>query len=371
MRGKKELFMLITGLVLFVSDLVTDIFVAVYYERMGEDSWFQLTLIFFVVPYIIVNGMATYKATLKKNCGDASCYSLFLCSSIFVSFGKEFVNWKHKYRDSHPCREDYEECNCMDCKHYSEIIIKSNESAYDFAWIRYVETLMETTPQWCLQVYIMLHQWEFPWTTVLSAVFSLLSLAWSITTLEKARVTKGGCNFKVLPTIVYFTNQLVVLTSRLFAIVIFAYAYKVRVFILLPFFWLISCVLLTGVACIHMCCADTPCCSFSLFGRCSKLFASFPLTFFVSEAVLESLGFGSLGVHCFMFCVKSLENFVMVVTAVASDRETNMSVVAPFGWASFTIGFLVGIILLIVYTRKLKPKHKTAEPLATVHNEII
>ncbi|CAB4034210.1 XK-related 6-like, partial [Paramuricea clavata] len=372
MRGKKELFMLITGLVLFVSDLVTDIVVAVHYKHKEEYHWFGLTLFLIIVPYIIINGMATYQATLEKTCADASCYSMFLCSSIFVSFGREFINWKNKYRDNHPCRENYTECNCTDCKQYREIIITSNKSTYDFAWIHYVESLMESTPQWCLKVYIMLRQWKFPWTTVLSAVFSLLSLAWNITTLEKARITKEGYHFKLLPTIVYFINQLIVLMSRLFAIVIFAYEFKVVVFYLLPFLWLISCVLLTVVACIQRCCGNMLFCDFSLFDRCSKLLESFPLTFFVSEAVLESFGFGSFAVHCFMFCVKSLENFLMVGMAVESpDDETHMSILTPIAWASFTIGFFVGIILLIVYNKKLKPKHKTEEPLVTVDNENI
>jgi hypothetical protein len=362
MEGKKELFMLIVSLTLFISDVGTDIFVATQYKRKEEYYWFGLTLFFVVVPYIIVNIMATYQAAPDKFCEDSSCFSMLSCSSIFMRFGKEFINWKSKYRDNRPCRENYKECNCTKCKKYSEIITKSNKSAYDFAWIRYVETLMESTPQWCLQVYIMLRQWEFPWYTLLSTVFSLLLLAWNITTLEKARVTKDvPCtdDFKALTTFVYFVNQLIVLVSRLFAIAVFAYVFKQDIFLLLLFSWLISCVLLTCGACIHMCVERTPCFIIPVSVRCSHLLASFPLTFFVSEAVLESLGFGSFALHCFMFCVKSLENLLMIGAAFSQSDETHMSILAPIAWATLIIGFVVGIVLLIVYNKILKPTGNT------------
>ena len=373
MEGKKELFMLIISLTLFISDVGTDIFVAVQYKRKEEYYWFGLTLFFVVVPYIIVNIMATYQAAPDKFCEDSSCFSMLSCSSIFMRFGKEFKYWKRKYRNNRPCRENYKECNCTNCKNYSEIMTKSNKSAYDFAWIRYVETLMESTPQWCLQVYIMLRQWKFPWYTLLSTVFSMLLLAWNITTLEKARVTKDvPCtdDFKVLTTFVYFVNQLVVLVSRLFAIAVFAYVFKQDIFPLLLFSWLISCVLLTCGACIHMCVERTPCFIIPVSVRCSHLLASFPLTFFVSEAVLESLGFGSFALHCFMFCVKSLENLLMIGAAFSQSDETHMSILAPIAWATFIIGFVVGIVLLIVYNKMLKPKDQTGVLVRNYENNI-
>jgi hypothetical protein len=70
MEGKKELFMLIVSLTLFISDVGTDIFVAIQYKRKEEYYWFGLTLFFVVVPYIIVNIMATYQAAPDKFCEE-------------------------------------------------------------------------------------------------------------------------------------------------------------------------------------------------------------------------------------------------------------------------------------------------------------
>jgi hypothetical protein len=79
----------------------------------------------------------------------------------------------------------------------------------------------------------------------------------------------------------------------------------------------------------------------------------------VSEAVLESLGFGSFALHCFMFCVKSLENLLMIGAAFSQSDETHMSILAPIAWATLIIGFVVGIVLLIVYNKILKPTGNT------------
>jgi hypothetical protein len=239
MRGKKDLFMLITGLVLFIFDLVTDIVVAVLYGLKGEYWWFGLTLFFIIFPLFIVNLMAAAQAGGHGFCANLNCCLFFVCSSIFVRYVQEFKDWKQTHWDNPPCGDNYKECDCPDCEQYRAAITKSNKSAYDLAWVRYAETLTESTPQWCLQVYIMLRLWDFPWLTVLSTVFSLLSLAWSITALEKARLNKDSQNFTLPATVVFFTSQLFSLLSRLFAIAAFAYVFKEHVFTALAVHFLI------------------------------------------------------------------------------------------------------------------------------------
>ena len=106
------------------------------------------------------------------------------------------------------------------------------------AKLRYLETITESAPQLCLQVYIMLRQWDFPTYTVVSSVLSLLSLAWSITTLEKERIEEEE-DYKLSAAFVFLIWQLSTLVSRLSAIILFAYVFRYYVIIFLAAHWLL------------------------------------------------------------------------------------------------------------------------------------
>ncbi|CAB4044546.1 XK-related 6, partial [Paramuricea clavata] len=224
--GKEvEFGMLFVGFVFFVIDIGTDIRLAVEYNRQCETLWFRLTLLFILAPYVVISIMAAFQKKEQTGCQRLIASLQCLLSSLIWRYVEEYQHWKRRHCDNSPCQENYEECSCANCENYRKAIKESNESAYNFAWLRYVETIAESAPQWCLQVSIMLVRWNFPRLTVTSAVFSFFSLALSITTLEKARVTKDGHKFKLLPhTVVFFTSQVFTLLSRLSAIVIFAYA---------------------------------------------------------------------------------------------------------------------------------------------------
>jgi hypothetical protein len=342
MRGKKELFMLITGLVLFIFDLVTDIFVAVRYGLKGEYWWFGLTLFFIIVPLFIVSAMAAFQTVSSDK---LACCLSFACSSIFVRYAQELKYWKQTYRDNPPCGDNYKECNCPDCEQYEEEITKSNKSAYKLAWVRYTEALTESTPQWCLQIYIMLRQWDFPWLTVLSAVISLLSLAWSITAFEKAAANKAGHNNFTLPaTVVFFTSQLFSLLSRLFAIVAFAYVFKEHVITALVVHWLMMLVVLWLIACKR---AESESGFAQLFFQC--IIWSFP--FLLHAQVFSSPAYFVL------YSLISVENvlFAFLAVTIPIPDVKHMSVLRPIVLSFVIMGVVLGTIFQIVYNKRLKP----------------
>ncbi len=110
---------------------------------------------------------------------------------------------------------------------------------YFLAQLRYVETITKSAPQLCLQVYIMLRQWYFPTYTMVSSVLSFLSLAWSITTLEKEKNIKEGRDFGWKVTVLFLIWQLLALVSRLSAIVLFSYVFHYHVIVFLAAHWFI------------------------------------------------------------------------------------------------------------------------------------
>ena len=353
MTGKTELFMLITGLVLFIFDMVTDIVVAVLYGLKGEYWWFGLTLFFIIVPLFIVNFLACVQAEEHEG--------LFLvCSSIFVRYVEEFKYWKQTHWDNPPCGDNYKKCNCPNCEQYRVAITKSNKSAYNLAWVRYVETLTESTPQWCLQIYIMLRLWDFPWLTVLSTVISLLSLAWSITAHEKARANKNSHNFTLPATVVFFTSQLFSLLSRLFAIAAFAYVFKEHVITALA----VHLLMVYVVFWLTDNWRDECGCEVDVLERILNICFNFPFLLHVPDTLTERYS-SQRTVHFALYSLISVENVLFAILAVTipTPDAKHMSALRPIVLSLVIIGVVLGTMFLIVYNKLLKPEepHKSDE----------
>ena len=85
--------MLITGFVLFIFDLVTDIVVATRYGHKGEYWWFGFTLLFIIVPLFIISFMALGQSDGSDWEILSFCF-MFVCSSIFLRYVQEFTYWK-------------------------------------------------------------------------------------------------------------------------------------------------------------------------------------------------------------------------------------------------------------------------------------
>ncbi len=374
MRGKKELFMLILGTVLFIADLATDTYVAVQYGREGETWWCLLTIALIIIPLFIVSNVAALQNKGERFYRglDIStiCY-VVSCWPIIVRFKQEFVHWKRLYHDNIPCQEDYKECTCAGCKQYCTLIEESNKSAYKLAWVRYGETAIESAPQWCFQVYVMLRRWSFPWYAVLSTVIALLSLAWSVTGLEKARVIKTGHKFTWKAHALYFISQLFVLTSRLFATTTIAYGSTIQ----LGLFLGLDCVLLASFASVcwtykALCSSNRPCCHSSSGIMFRNILLSIPLAFFASDTVLASFGLNVVIQSC-VFAIKFLDNSFMVFITICPEPyqvaekiacdDTRLNTLKIIAWSLVGISLPVGVTSLVV-RQMLKRRDAPAVP---------
>ena len=188
-------FFLLLGLMLYIFDLASDILVADKHWNNDETWWFGLTVVFICFPSIIVNF-----AAIIQIMDTWTCTTAFAQLSIVAR--------------------------------YVEAIIEPNADVDEFprtyllAILRYVETIAESAPQLCLQVYIMLRQQVYPTFTIVSTVVSVLSLTWSIVVLENERRKNNDVNFKCMKAFVFLIWQLSTLVSRLLAIVMFAYVFQ-------------------------------------------------------------------------------------------------------------------------------------------------
>ena len=85
----------------------------------------------------------------------------------------------------------------------------------------------------------MLRQQSFPLYTLISSVISMLSLTWSVITLENERRKEKNLDFKCNKASPFLIWQLFTFMFRLAAITLFAYAFRYYVIILLAAHWLI------------------------------------------------------------------------------------------------------------------------------------
>ena len=304
MATKLELFV---GLLLYIFDLVFDILVCIQYWNNNESWWFWMTVVLIGVPSLLVKITAIFQLINGWRCTVG-----FLQLSIVVRYIEELAS---------PDSSGY----------------------YSLAMLRYLETITESAPQLCLQLYIMLRQGFFPWYTVLSSVSSLLSLAWSITTLEKERANEER-DFKPLHTTLFLIWQLFTLISRLSAIVLFAYVFRYYVIIFLAAHWL----LLAVVILIIQRYDGTDSLGKSLFLSC---LAGCPSLFHSSETVLPTRNPKVEMLVGYIFVV--LENIIMLIVFLTIEMPDipHMDVLKPVAMACVIGGgtFLSLIFIFIYY----------------------
>ena len=340
MRGKTELFTLVIGLVLFIFDLGSDIFVALQYVKHNEIWWFVTTICFAFFTMIWVSIAARYQ--MKKDRYSKRVVCLFL--SFFRRYYKEFKQWKRTFWDQYPCEKLEKNCSwkfCKKCELFLEEKSKFKDTQYKLAAVRYIETMCESAPQWCLQVYIMLRQWHFPWYTMVSVVFSFLSLAWSITVLEKASKNSRS-NKKFSPKCTALTIllwQLLNLLSRLASIVIFAYVFKGYVFAVLGLHLVLINIAITIDRKSEICFFLTIIC------------LNFSSVFHSSEAVLRWIRIELYPTIFINNVLIAFENILMIILSVTVSKPgvTHMKIIGPTAASCALIGLVLGNIFFIVY----------------------
>ena len=199
---------LVAGLLLYILDVGSDIYVAVRCHQEDKTSWCAITIaIVLVASTVIVNVVAFF--TRKRELGICIYGVAFLGQlCVIVRYVEQLVCLKKG--------------NSVD-----------KDSNRKLPQVRCTRALFQSGPQCFIQTYIMLDFWFFPWYIIASTIVSFVSLLWGFTSVpisdvelseDHANVDENNRPLRVV--IVFFFSQLGFLVSRISLLVIFTYAFR-------------------------------------------------------------------------------------------------------------------------------------------------
>ena len=211
----------------------------------------------------------------------------------------------------------------------------------------------------------MLRQWYFPWYTVSSTVFSFLSLAWGITSLEKAQKifkwfdeNSGRTSYptKSLNT-VFLAWQFFGLLSRLSALVFFAYVFRYLVFVFFGLRIILLAIVMHITSQYYFVNFDT---SGLSSGRLKYISTLYCLTFHISGSVIDIFEYDlkHRGLVLFSYqIVLCLENILLVSLAVwlAPAGTTHNKHLEIIVLCFVFVGLVLSIIFMALYYQCFHP----------------
>jgi len=217
-----SVFVLLVGVILSFADPITDILTLVEFYRADHKTWFGVGLAFVILPCLFfpVPYCMNEDEEFKHYTRVRKCVQTLLCGCHpfsaalkrlegFVFYLKQLMRGDEI--DSHR-------------RTMTEDDIQRNI----FPYVSF-ESVLEAAPQFVIQLYAMNVQ-EEPVTVVqiISLPVSFVSLAWAFTTvdLEVHRREGNGNAWKVEYKLALFVTQVLLLSSRLFAICYFTVSYK-------------------------------------------------------------------------------------------------------------------------------------------------
>ncbi|KAI8489023.1 hypothetical protein Bbelb_332470 [Branchiostoma belcheri] len=220
---RKILFYVLLPLGLYLFDVTTDLFLAVQYYYSGDFTWFGLTLGFVLGPLIITN---IFSSAMSCNSGDDTsgyidcikCLLAVLQLGVFPAY-----------------------LNIL----YLLVKGKDPEDKLDIGLpiIHLMEAMLESVPQLCLQLYILLLTSEqVSVLKVISMVASLLAAVKAVVTYFYYGIKESDrtCNCGFVTRLILLTVWKVVeLSVRVLAIGLFASAFKPWIALPIGVHWLV------------------------------------------------------------------------------------------------------------------------------------
>ena len=211
----------LVGVILSFADPITDILTLVEFYRADHKTWFGVGLAFVILPclffpvvyltYVKNDEFADYTRARK-------CLQTLLCGfhpfSAALRRLEEFLFYLKQL---------------MRGDEIDSVAEAEDEMEFDTSWYVFFESVLKAAPQFVIQLYAANVQ-EEPVTVVqiISLPVSFLSLAWAFTTVDVTidKDIGNGNAQKVKYKLALFVTQVLLLSSRLFAICYFTVSYK-------------------------------------------------------------------------------------------------------------------------------------------------
>ncbi len=247
--GRYRTFVLLVGTVLAFADPITDILALVEFYRADHKTWFSMGLVFVILPSLCFSVLYCLKMpkTDEKHLGLYSAELLICgCNPFAVAFTRlqAFILCAKNFKKLWNGDELDTDCN-------TEI----KKLIYYEIWGGMFEAILESMPQFIIQLYAMIVQEEqIASIQTISLCVSFLSLTWTASVADEWRLlslddpsySKKPVTIKV--KVVLCVSQLFHLGGRLLAIVFFTVSFK---------WWLIAVVMIhTIIMFITRCWAD-------------------------------------------------------------------------------------------------------------------
>ena len=216
-----DILSILFGTILSFADPITDILTLVEFYRANHKTWFGVGLCFITLPSFFYSFIIfEFKNEKFKSWCDCWTTCIFGCNPFFPAFVKMrtlFVYLKNLWR-----------ANKIEPTDMNENPLTVDELLDLSTFAVLTEAGLESAPQFIIQLYAMAVQQEsVTIAQMVSLPVSFFSLAWASIVADELRRSNGRyINFSVKDEVLLFVTHLFILSSRLFAVALFAVSYK-------------------------------------------------------------------------------------------------------------------------------------------------
>ena len=233
---------LLVGTILAVADPVTDILTLREFYLNGHKTWFGVGLVFVILPSLVISCLY-YRWDCFLCC---HCISMKDCHTPDLLFGWNPLSIPYRRLQafilcSRNFKKLWHETLEEECEKEIKLLIQ------DETWYGMFEAILESAPQFIIQLYATIVQQEQVSTIqMVSLCVSFLSLAWTSTNADVWCFAAVGNSLnkkyspkKLITKTFFLISQIIHLSSRLFAITFFAVAFK---------WWIVAVVMFHNIA---------------------------------------------------------------------------------------------------------------------------